>query len=134
MARGNTVATGTTSFVGMPDIGGVPQMKGTGTKLAFGWLTAGATSNTYTMVGDIQKAGGTPPTGSSYGTAIPLTDVIREAILVKITSPATPVDVTNKATITGDNQVKLTGITAANASNAYLVVVFDEADKMGAKR
>ena len=133
MARGKTIATGTTSFVGMPDVGGVPQMKGTGTKLAFGWLTAGASSNTYTMVGDIAKAGGDVPTGSSYSSA-PLTDVIREAILVKITSPATPVDVTDKATIVGNNQVKLTGITAANASNAYLIVVFDEADKMGAKR
>ena len=133
MARGKTIATGLTSFVGMPDIGGIPLMKGTGTKLAIGWLTAGATSNSYTVVGDICKAGGDVPAGSSYSAA-PLTDVIKEALLVKITSPATPVDVTDKATITGNNIVKLTGITAANASNAYLFVVFEEADKMGAKR
>jgi len=134
MARGKTIATGTTSFVGNPDIGGVPTMKGTGTKLAIGWNGAGATSVSFTMIGDIQPKGGTPPTGSSFGTATPLTDVIREALLVKISAPAAPVDVTDKATITGDNTVKLTGITAANASNAYLFVVFDEADKMGAKR
>jgi hypothetical protein len=135
MARGKTIATGTTSFVGAPDIGGVPLMKGTGTKIAIGFFgAAGATSGTVTMIGDIQKAGGTPPTGSSYGTATPLTDVIREAFLIKTAAPATPVDVTDKATITGDNTVKLTGITAANASNAYLFVVFDESDKMGAKR
>jgi hypothetical protein len=84
------------------------------------------------MVGDIQTKGGTPPTGSSYGTALPNTDVIKEALLVK-TAGATPVDVTNKATITGDNVVKLTGVVAANASNAYLWVVFDQQDKMGSK-
>jgi hypothetical protein len=133
MARGKTIATGTTSFVGAPDVGGVPTMKGTGTKLAVGWIGAGNTSQSVTMVGDIQKAGGTPPTGSSYGTATPLTDVIREALLIKTTG-ATPVDVTDKATITGDNTVKLTGVVAANASNAYLYVIFDESDKMGAKR
>lgn len=132
MAYGNTVSTGLTSFVGPPDASGVPQAKGTGTKLAVGYNSAGATSVTFTMIGDIQKVGGTPPTGSSYGTALPNTDVIKSAFLVKA-SGATPVDVTNKATITGDNSVKLTGITAANASAAYLFVLFDQQDKMGAK-
>ena len=132
MARGKTVSTGLTGFVGNPDIGGVPKAKGTGTKLAVGWNGAGAVSVSFTMVGDIQKVGGTPPTGSSFGTALPLTDVIKSAFLCKITTPATPVDVTDKASITGDNTVKLTGITAANASNAYLFVLFDESNKMGA--
>ena len=64
---------------------------------------------------------------------MPNTDVIKSAFLVKITTPATPVDVTDKATITADNTVKLTAVTAANASNAYLWVMFDQQDKMGAK-
>ena len=132
MAYGNTVSTGLTSFIGPPDISGNPIARGTGTKIAVGWIGAGATSQSVTMVGDIQKKGGTPPTGSSYGTALPNTDVIKEALLVKTTG-ATPVDVTNKATITGDNVVKLTGVVAANASNAYLWVVFDQQDKMGSK-
>jgi hypothetical protein len=134
MAYGKTVSTGLTSFIGPPDVSGVPIAKGTGTKLAIGWNGAGATSVSFTMIGDIQKLGGTPPTGSSYGTALPNTDVIKSAFLVKITAPAAPVDVTDKATITGDNTVKLTAITAANASNAYLFVIFDQQDKMGAKR
>jgi hypothetical protein len=133
MAYGKTVSTGLTSFVGPPDKSGVPKARGTGTKLAVGWNAAGATSVSFTMVGDPQKVGGTPPTGSSYGTALPNTDVIKSAFLVKITTPATPVDVTDKATITGDNTIKLTGITAANASNAYLFVLFDQQDKMGSK-
>jgi hypothetical protein len=133
MAYGKTLSTGLTSFVGAPDIGGVPQMKGTGTKMAVGWNSAGATSVSFTMVGDICKAGGAVPSGSTYTTA-PITDVIKSAFLCKITTPATPVDVTDKATITGDNTVKLTGITAANASAAYLFVLFDQGDKMGAKR
>jgi hypothetical protein len=132
MAYGNTVSTGLTSFIGPPDISGNPIARGTGTKIAVGWIGAGATSQSVTMVGDIQKKGGTPPTGSSYGTTLPNTDVIKEALLVKTTG-ATPVDVTNKATITGDNVVKLTGVVAANASNAYLWVVFDQQDKMGSK-
>ena len=85
------------------------------------------------MVGDIQPKGGTPPTGSSYGTALPNTDIIKSAFLVKIAAPAAPVDVTDKAAITADNQVTLSGITAANASSAYLFVLFDQQDKMGAK-
>lgn len=132
MAYGKTVSTGLTSFVGAPDINGVPMAKGTGTKIAVGWIGAGATSQSVTMVGDIQKKGGTPPTGSAYGTALPNTDVIKEALLVKTTG-ATPVDVTDKATITGDNTVKLTGVVAANASNAYLWVVYDAQDKMGSR-
>ena len=132
MAYGKTISTGLTSFVGLPDIGGVPKMRGTGTKLAVGWIGAGATSQSVTMVGDIQPKGGTPPTGSSYGTSLPNTDVIKSALLIKTTG-ATPVDVTDKATITADNTVKLTGVVAANASNAYLYVVFDQQDKMGAK-
>ena len=83
------------------------------------------------MIGDIQPKGGTPPTGSSFGTALPLTDVIKSAFLCKISAPAAPVDVTDKAAIAADNTVKLTGITAANATNAYLFVLFDEANKMG---
>lgn len=134
MAYGKTISTGLTSFVGPPNASGVPMAKGTGTKLAVGYNSAGATSVSFTMVGDIQKVGGTPPTGSSYGTALPNTDVIKSAFLVKIAAPATPVDVTDKAAITADNTVKLTGITAANASGAYLFVLFDQQDKMGAKR
>ena len=132
MAYGKTKSTHLVSFVGPPDISGVPMMSGTGTKLAIGWIGAGATSQSVTMVGDIQMKGGTPPTGSSYGTALPNTDVIKSAFLVKTTG-ATPVDVTDKATITGDNTVKLTAVTAANASNAYLYVLFDQQDKMGSK-
>ncbi|MFA5335695.1 MAG: hypothetical protein WC324_02120 [Candidatus Omnitrophota bacterium] len=133
MAYGKTRSTGLTSFVGPPDASGNPQACGTGTKLAVGYNAAGAASVTFTMVGDIQPKGGTPPTGSSYGTALPNTDIIKSAFLVKITTPATPVDVTDKAAITADNQVTLSGITAANASAAYLFVLFDQQDKMGAK-
>jgi len=134
MAYGKTISTGLTSFVGAPDISGVPQMKGTGTKLAVGWNSAGATSVSFTMVGDICKAGGAVPSGSQYTTA-PITDVIKSAFLCKAATPgAAPVDVTDKATITGDNTVKLTGITAANASQAYLFVLFEQGDKMGAKK
>jgi len=133
MAYGKTISTGLTSFVGAPDISGVPQMKGTGTKLAVGWNSAGATSVSFTVVGDIMAKGGAVPSGSSL-TATTMTDVIKSAFLVKITTPATPVDVTDKATITGDNTVKLTGITAANASAAYLFVLFEQSDKMGAKK
>ena len=132
MAYGKTISTGLTSFVGNPDIGGVPNMKGTGTKLAVGYLTAGTTTATFTMIGDIQGKGGTPPTGSAFGTALPMTDVIKSAFLVKA-GGATPVDVTDKAAIAGDNSVKLSGITAANASAAYLYVLFDQQDKMGSK-
>lgn len=133
MAYGKTLSTGLTSFVGPPDIDGNPKARGTGTKLAVGYNAAGATSVSFTMVGDIQKKGGTPPAGSSYGTALPGTDIIKSAFLVKIAAPAAPVDVTDKAAITADNVVKLTGITAANASSAYLFVLFDQQDKMGAK-
>jgi hypothetical protein len=134
MAYGKTISTGLTSFIGPPDISGVPIAKGTGTKLAVGWNSAGATTVAFTMVGDIQKKGGTPPTGSSYGTALPNTDVIKSAFLVKALTPgAAPVDVTDKAAITADNQVTLSGITAANASQAYLYVMFDQQDKMGSK-
>jgi hypothetical protein len=133
MAYGNTRSTGLTSFVGPPDIDGNPKACGTGTKLAMGYNAAGATTVAFTMVGDIQPKGGTPPTGSSYGTALPTTDVLKSAFLVKIAAPATPVDVTDKAEITDDNEVTLSGITAANASSAYLFVLFDQQDKMGAK-
>lgn len=133
MAYGSTISTGLTSFVGPPNVSGVPIAKGTGTKLAVGYNSAGATTVTFTMVGDIQKVGGTPPTGSSYGTALPNTDVIKSAFLVKAAGAA-PVDVTSKAAIAGDNSVKLSGITAANASAAYLFILFDQQDKMGAKR
>ena len=132
MAYGKTISTHLTSFIGPPDASGVPMAWGTGTKLAVGYNAAGATSVSFTMIGDIQKKGGTPPTGSSYGTSLPNTDVIKSAFLVKAAGAA-PVDVTDKATITGDNTVKLTGITAANASAAYLYVLFDQQDKMGAK-
>lgn len=133
MAYGKTRSTGLTSFVGPPDASGNPKACGTGTKLAVGYNAAGATTVTFTMVGDIQKKGGTPPTGSSYGTALPNTDIIKSAFLVKIAAPAAPVDVTDKAVIAADNSVKLSGITAANASTAYLFVLFDQQDKMGAK-
>ena len=133
MAYGKTRSTGLTSFVGNPDISGVPQAMGTGTKLAVGYNAAGATTVTYTMVGDIQPKGGTAPTGSSYsGATLPMTDVIKSAFLVKAAGAA-PVDVTDKASITADNNVKLSGITAANASAAYLFVLFDQINKMGSK-
>ena len=132
MAYGKTRSTGLVSFVGAPDISGVPIAKGTGTKIAVGYVTAGATTVAVTMVGDIQKKGGTPPTGSSYGTALPNTDMIKSAFLMKAAGAA-PVDVTDKAAITADNQVTLSGITAANASAAYLLVCFDQQDKMGSK-
>ena len=130
MAYGKTLSKGLTSFVGTPDKSGVPQMKGTGTKLAVGYNAAGTTTVAYTMVGDIQTVGGTPPTGSSLGTALPGTDVIKSAFLVKAAGAA-PVDVTDKAAITSDNVVTLSGITAANASAAYLWVLFDQQNKMG---
>jgi len=57
MAYGNTVSTGLTSFIGPPDISGNPIARGTGTKIAVGWIGAGATSQSVTMVGDIQKKG-----------------------------------------------------------------------------
>jgi hypothetical protein len=132
MAYGKTVSTGLTSFVGPPDKNAVPMAKGTGTKLAVGYNSAGATTVTFTMVGDIQTVGGTPPTGSSFGTALPNTDVIKSAFLVKAAGAA-PVDVTDKAAIAGDNSVKLSGITAANASAAYLYILFDQQNKMGSK-
>ena len=132
MAYGKTVSSGLTSFVGPPDISGKPKMRGTGTKMAVGYCAAGHTTQAFTMVGDVQPKGGTPPTGSSFGTALPNTDVIKSAFLVKAAGAA-PVDVTDKAAITADNQVTLSGITAANASAAYLFVVFDQQDKMGAK-
>lgn len=132
MAYGKTISTGLTSFIGNPDIGGVPTMKGTGTKLAVGYLAAGTTTATFTMIGDVQPKGGTPPTGSAFGTTLPMTDIIKSAFLVKAAGAA-PVDVTDKASIAGDNSVKLSGITAANASAAYLYVLFDQQDKMGSK-
>jgi hypothetical protein len=132
VAYGKTVSTGLTSFIGTPDVSGVPKMKGTGTKLAIGYNAAGTTTVAFTMVGDIQPKGGTAPTGSSL-TLTAMADVIKSAFLVKITTPATPVDVTDKATITADNQVTCSGITAANASAAYLFVLFDQSNKMGAK-
>jgi hypothetical protein len=105
-------------------------MSGTGTKMAVGW-TGTAASGAITMVGDIQKKGGTPPTGSQYGTALPNTDVIKSAFTVK-QAGAAPVDQTAKCTITADNQVTVTA-PAASISNAYLFVIFDQQDKMGAK-
>ncbi len=134
MAYGKTVSTGLTSFIGPPDIGGVPIMKGTGTKLAIGYLGTAA-SGAVTMIGDIQKKGGTPPTGSSYGSSggLPNTDVIKAALLLKLTTPALGADVTDKASITADNQVTLTGL-GASASGCVLFVVFDQQDKMGSKR
>jgi hypothetical protein len=133
MAYGKTISTGLTSFVGPPDISGVPAAKGTGTKLAVGYNAAGATTVTFTMIGDVQPKNGTPPTGSVYGTALPNTDVIKSAFLVKAAGAA-PVDVTDKAAIINDNSIKLSGITAANASAAYLYVLFDQQDKMGSKQ
>jgi hypothetical protein len=132
MAYGKTVSTGLTSFIGNPDINGVPNAKGTGTKLAVGYNAAGHTTQAFTMIGDVQPKGGTPPTGSSYATALPMTDVVKSAFLVKAAGAA-PVDVTDKSAITADNQVTLSGITAANASAAYLYVLFDQQNKMGAK-
>jgi len=107
-------------------------MWGTGTKMAMGW-NASAASGAITVVGDIQKKGGTPPAGSSYGSSggLPNTDVIKSAFLFKLTGAA-PVDVTDKATITADNQVTLTGL-AASASASILFVIFDQQDKMGSK-
>jgi len=130
VAYGNTVSTHLTSFVGPPDISGVPTQWGTGTKMAWGY-TGTAGSGAITMVGDIQKKGGTPPTGSSYGTALPNTDVIKSAFLLP-KAGGTPVDVTNKATITADNQVTLTAL-SSSASNCWLAVIFDQQDKMGSK-
>ena len=130
MAYGNTISTHLVSFVGPPDIGGTPTMWGTGTKLAWGY-TGTAGSGAITMVGDIQAKGGTPPTGSSFGTALPNTDVIKSAFLLP-KAGGTPVDVTRKATITADNQVTLTAL-SSSASNCWLAVVFDQQDKMGAK-
>jgi len=130
MAYGSTVSTGLTSFVGLPDIGGVPKMKGTGTKLAVGY-NASAASGAITMIGDIQPKGGTPPTGSSYATALPMTDVIKSAFLLP-KAGGTPTDVTAKASITADNQVTLTGL-SASASACWLFVLFDQQNKMGAK-
>jgi hypothetical protein len=132
MAYGKTVSTGLTSFVGNPDVSGTPTMKGTGTKMAVGYCAAGSTTVTVTMIGDIQTKNGTPPAGSSYSTYLPGYDVIKSAFLVKA-SGATPVDVTDKAAIASDNSVKLSGITAANASAAYLFIIFDQQEKMGAK-
>ena len=130
MAYGKTVSTGLTSFIGPPDISGVPIAKGTGTKMAWGY-TGTAASGAITMVGDIQKKGGTPPTGSAYGTALPNTDVIKSAFLLP-KAGGTPVDVTDKATITADNQVTLTAV-PSSASNCWLAVIFDQQDKMGSK-
>jgi hypothetical protein len=131
MAYGKTVSTGLTSFVGPPGISGVPAAKGTGTKLAVGYCAAGTTTVTVTMIGDIQPKGGTAPTGSSYsGATLPQADVIKSAFLVKAAG-GTPVDVTDKAAIVADNSVKLSGITAANASAAYLYILFDQINKMG---
>ena len=131
MARGTTVSTGLSCFVGNPDIGGSPKARGTGTKLAMGFNGVGATTVTFTVIGDIQPKGGTPPSGSSFGTALPITDVIKSAFLAKIAGAA-PVDVTSKASIAADNSVKISGCTALQSSNAYLFVLFDEANKMGA--
>ena len=133
MAYGSTVSTGLTSFIGPPDISGNPKARGTGTKMAMG-INATGTSGAYTMVGDIQKKGGTPPTGSSFGTALPNTDVIKSAFLVPASAKAAPRDVTAIASITADNQVTLTGLTGgAIGSAAFLFVIFDQQDKMGAK-
>ena len=131
MAYGKTISTHLTSFVGPPDISGVPIGWGTGTKLAIGYNAAGTTTVSYTMVGDVQKKGGTAPTGSSYS-LLPNTDIIKSAFLVKAAG-GTPIDVTDKAAITADNTVKLSGITASQASAAYLFVLFDQQDKMGSK-
>lgn len=132
MAYGKTVSTGLTSFVGYPDINGVPKMRGTGTKVAIGY-TGTAASGAITMIGDIQKKGGTPPTGSQFGSALPNTDVIKSALLINIKTPALGADVTDKASITADNQVTLTGL-SASASTSMLLVVFDQQEKMGASK
>ena len=128
-----SVSTHIVSFVGPPDINGVPTMWGTSTKMAVGSIKAGATSQSVTMVGDIQKKAGTPPTGSSLGTALPNTDIIKCAFLLKTSMGVTPVDVTTKCTIAGDNSVKVAGTTAAQASNAFLIIIYEAQDKMGAK-
>ena len=133
MAYGSTVSTHLTSFVGAPDANGTPTMWGTGTKMAVGSIKAGATSQTVTVVGDIQKKTGTPPAGSQYGTSLPNTDVIKGAFLLKTSMGVTPVDVTRLCTIAGDNSVKVAGCTAAQASNAFLIIIFDQQDKMGSK-
>lgn len=144
MAYGNTISTHLVSFVGPPDISGVPIGWGTGTKMAMGWCGTAA-SGAITMVGDIQKKGGTPPAGSSYGTALPNTDVIKSAFLFKpqylvasgalikvLAAASAPTDITNKASITADNQVTLAGL-SASASNCLLFVLYDAQDKMGSK-
>jgi hypothetical protein len=132
MARGTTVSTHLTSFVGPPDKSGNPIGFGTGTKMAWGY-SATVASGAIAVVGDIQKVGGTPPTGSSYSTSsgLPNTDVIKSAFLLP-KAGGTPVDVTSKASITGDNQVTLAGL-GSSASNCWLAVIFDEQNKMGAK-
>ena len=138
MAYGKTRSTGLTSFVGAPLISGGtgpnPIMQGTGTKVALGY-TGTAASGAITMIGDIQKAGGTAPAGSRYsGSAagLPQSDVIKSALLVKLTTPGLGADVTDKASITADNQVTLAGL-AASASGCLLLVVFDQSNKMGDK-
>jgi len=132
MAYGNTISTHLTSFVGPPDIKGVPMGWGTGTKMAWGY-TGAAASGAMTVIGDIQPKGGTPPAGSSYSSSggLPNTDVIKSAFLLP-KAGGTPVDVTNKATITADNQVTLTAV-PSSASNCWLAVIFDQQEKMGAK-
>ena len=129
MAYGNTLSTHITSFIGPPDINGVPIQWGTGTKLAIGWFGT-TSSGTITVVGDIQKKGGSPPTGSQYGTALPNTDVIKSAFLVS-KNGAAPTDVTRKCTIAGDNSVTMAAGTSG--SNCYLFILYDAQDKMGAK-
>lgn len=130
MAYGKTISTGLQSFVGPPDISGVPMMKGTGTKMAWGY-TGNVASGAFTVVGDIQTNDGAAPTGSSYST-LPNTDVIKSAFLLP-KAGGTPRDVTDKATITDDNEVTLTSL-SASASNCWLAVIFDQQDKMGSKR
>ena len=134
MAYGKTRSTGLTSFVGAPLISGGtglnPPMQGTGTKVALGY-TGTAASGAITMIGDIQPKAGTAPAGSRY-TSLPQADVIKSALLVKLTTPALGADVTDKASITADNQVTLAGL-AASASGCLLLVVFDQSNKMGDK-
>ena len=131
MARGSTVSTGLTSFVGNPDRSGVPQAKGTSTKFAIGYSTTQA-SGTFTVIGDIQKAGGTPPAGSSYGASLPYTDVIKSAALIPGVG-GTPVDITAHIVIAGDNSVTITN-PGRTCSACEILILFDEADKMGSKR
>ncbi len=132
MAYGYTRSTGLTPFVHYTTVAGtkVATAAGTGTKVALGYLGTAA-SGAVTMVGDIQPAGGAVPTGSRYS-VLPSADVIKSAFLMKITTPAAPTDVTNKASITADNQVTLSGL-SASASGCMLLVVFEQADKMGDK-